>query len=363
METNSNFEKAKPSHLLVIEDNEGDYILITEYLSEVLPTTRVQWCSTFAETAAYFLTEEAKHIDVILLDLILPDKSSDDLLTSVIDLSGDTIPIIILTGLNDINKSVKSLTLGASDYLIKDELSPAILNKSILYSRERKKAFETIKEMHNQSNQRLEEERKRIGREIHDELGQHLVRLKMDLFAIKHRFTSIDPEISTSIESSIEMVNDLVYIVKRIVSDLRPPLLDEFGLLTAMESYLNTLNEKSVPTIMFDFEYKEIHFEDSWSIDVYRVMQEAVNNAIKHAEAELITVSCAFKENKHFELKVEDNGNGSFTTQISTNRWGIIGMKERASRWTGSLKIESEPQKGTCVTLLLPIATSNQLGL
>jgi len=114
---------------------------------------------------------------------------------------------------------------------------------------------------------------------------------------------------------------------------------------------------------MFDFEYKEIHFEDSWSIDVYRVMQEAVNNAIKHAEAELITVSCAFKENKHFELKVEDNGNGSFTTQISTNRWGIIGMKERASRWTGSLKIESEPQKGTCVTLLLPIATSNQLGL
>lgn len=359
METNSNFEKAKPSHLLVIEDNEGDYILITEYLSEVLPTTRVQWCSTFAETAAYFLTEEAKHIDVILLDLILPDKSSDDLLTSVIDLSGDTIPIIILTGLSDINNSVKSLTLGASDYLIKDELSPAILNKSILYSRERKKAFETIKEMHNHSNQRLEEERKRIGREIHDELGQHLVRLKMDLFTVKNRITEINPEVATTIETSIEMVNDLVYIVKRIVSDLRPPLLDEFGLVSAMESYLTTLNEKTLPTIIFDFDYKEINFDDTWSIDVYRVMQEAVNNAIKHANAELITVSCAFKQNKHFELKVEDNGNGLYTSETHKNRWGIIGMKERAARWTGSLKIESVPKKGTCLTLLLPITTSN----
>jgi signal transduction histidine kinase len=352
-----NSPQSNPNHLLIIEDNEGDFTLISEYIHEVFPSLTMQWCSTYLETKDYLTNCALETVDVILLDLILPDKSDEDLLKAVIDQSGNSIPIVILTGLNDIKKSIKAVAIGASDYLVKDELSPTVLAKSILYSIERKRTLETIKDMHSITNRLLENERKRIGRDIQENIGQQLIRLKIDLYSIKNTLNDYSPEFNKSIQTSIEMVSDLVNNIKKIVQDLRPPLLDELGLISAMESYLFELNKKIEQTLIFDFDDKQIEFDSAWAIDVYRIMQEGVANAIKHSKADLITVSCKFLDNNYFELKIEDNGIGmpSPIMEPKVNKWGIISMKESATRWQGTIQLESFPNKGTTLALYLPI--------
>ncbi|MDI1315950.1 PAS domain S-box protein [Flavobacterium sp.] len=125
-------------HILVIEDNIGDFTLIQDYLEERLMSPKIAWTKSFKEAKEYLINSERKS-DIVLLDLTLPDKSGEALINDIIPLCSD-IPLIILTGYSDILFGIKSLSLGASDYLIKDELDPASLYKSILYNIERKKS-------------------------------------------------------------------------------------------------------------------------------------------------------------------------------------------------------------------------------
>lgn len=130
--------------ILVIEDNPGDFALIEEFLDDQMQTPQV-WQATNFREGKHIITEEKLDLDVILLDLSLPDKSGENLIMDIISISGG-IPIVVLTGYPDISFSVKSLSLGVSDYLLKDELSAASLYKSIVYSIERKKNFLELEE-------------------------------------------------------------------------------------------------------------------------------------------------------------------------------------------------------------------------
>jgi PAS domain S-box-containing protein len=123
--------------ILVIEDNPGDFTLIEDFLDEQMQSPEIIQAKNFKE-GRYLLVEKKLIVNVILLDLSLPDKSGENLIMEIITISSG-IPIIVLTGYPDISFSVKSLSLGVSDYLLKDELSASTLYKSILYSLERKK--------------------------------------------------------------------------------------------------------------------------------------------------------------------------------------------------------------------------------
>lgn len=131
-------EKDKnPYRILVIEDNPGDFALIEDFLEGQIASVTIFQAKNFRE-GRYLLTEEKLAFHVILLDLSLPDKSGEELILEMISISSD-IPLIILTGYPDVAFSVKSLTLGIADYLLKDDLTALALYKSILYSIERKK--------------------------------------------------------------------------------------------------------------------------------------------------------------------------------------------------------------------------------
>lgn len=115
--------------LLVIEDNAGDFLLIEEYLEDyMLQPVVVQAIS--ARNAASIIADTSEKFDIILLDLSLPDKSGEELIRFVLDLA-DGIPVLVLTGYTDMTFSIKSLSLGADDYLLKDELTSITLYKSI----------------------------------------------------------------------------------------------------------------------------------------------------------------------------------------------------------------------------------------
>ncbi|WP_159473927.1 PAS domain S-box protein [Dyadobacter sp. 3J3] len=130
--------------ILVIEDNAGDFALIEDFLDEQISSPEIFQAKNFKEGRS-LLVEEKLPVNVILLDLSLPDKSGENLIMEIVALSAG-IPIIVLTGYPDISFSVKSLSLGVSDYLLKDELSASNLYKSILYSIERKKKSAELEE-------------------------------------------------------------------------------------------------------------------------------------------------------------------------------------------------------------------------
>lgn len=134
----------KHYHLLVIEDNPGDQLLIAEYLLDFMSNSQISNVSTFAEAKA-ILQGPKLNFDIILLDLTLPDKRGESLIREIVTLSNN-VPVIVLTGLVDMDFSIKSMSLGISDYLIKDELNAMVLYKSVVYNIERNKNTRSIRE-------------------------------------------------------------------------------------------------------------------------------------------------------------------------------------------------------------------------
>lgn len=130
-----------PYKILIIEDNPGDYILIEDYLLEYIATPIIINAKNFKD-AQKLLLDETSNFNVVLLDLSLPDKSGEELIIAIVAITPKT-PVIVLTGYTDMSFSVRSMSLGVSDYLLKDDLNAAALHKSIVYNIERKKrAFE-----------------------------------------------------------------------------------------------------------------------------------------------------------------------------------------------------------------------------
>ncbi|MFN3529038.1 MAG: response regulator [Bacteroidia bacterium] len=129
--------------LLVIEDNPGDYVLIEDYLDEYILQCELTHCTTFRDAKA-FLQAKTTAIDLILLDLSLPDLGGEMLIEKMLQLTQE-IPIVALTGFTDMEFSIRSLSMGVSDYLLKDELTATILYKSIVYNIERAKNLRSLR--------------------------------------------------------------------------------------------------------------------------------------------------------------------------------------------------------------------------
>lgn len=130
--------------ILVIEDNPGDALLIQDYLQEMISSPKIQHAKNFL-TAKKILEDADMQFDIVFLDLTLPDHSGEDLIKDVVVRSKES-PVIVLTGLSDFEFSVRSIRLGISDYLLKDDLNPSVLHKSVLYNLERRKSVSELQE-------------------------------------------------------------------------------------------------------------------------------------------------------------------------------------------------------------------------
>ncbi len=138
------FREKQPHHFLAVEDNDGDYLLLEEYLQEKFMSLKISRASNFKDVKTLMLEGE-QQFNAILLDLTLPDLSGKELIQNILQLAGST-PLIVLTGFTDFSFAVKSLALGVSDYLLKDDLTATTLHKSIIYNIERNKSLLSLKE-------------------------------------------------------------------------------------------------------------------------------------------------------------------------------------------------------------------------
>lgn len=200
-----------------------------------------------------------------------------------------------------------------------------------------------------------EEERGNIAREIHDELGQQLTGLKMDTAWLNKKLTEADKTVHEKLEGMLALIDETVKTVRRISSELRPGILDDMGLIAALEWQSGEFEKRSGIVCSFNTDVEELELSSNLATGIFRVYQETLTNVSRHAQATEVNATLAVAGNI-VVLVIADNGKG-FDTTVARNKknLGLVGMKERAIMLGGTLSIESETGKGTKVVLRIPL--------
>lgn len=221
-----------------------------------------------------------------------------------------------------------------------------------------------------QTNERLlarfiteqEEERARIARELHDEIGQYLVVIMLKLEKCESTLRacpSVSPDLIEDLRASKSFSQQTLGKVKDLCLNLRPPLLIEAGLCEALDCHIDNLLKQFPPPITLHIKGRSKRLPSHIEIEVFRIIQEALTNVIKHAEASRAEVRLNFLGSK-LVIQVEDNGKGfnvAETLSICTGRTplGLRGMRERLRLCEGTYRIDSAPGQGTRIEIVIPI--------
>lgn len=221
-----------------------------------------------------------------------------------------------------------------------------------------KESYEAIRELTGHIQNIREEERSHIAREIHDELGQQLTVLKMDVSWLNNKVGHSDEIVMNKLKSLAEMIDGTVKTVRRISSELRPSLLDDLGLVAAIDWHLKEFGRRSGIETTFNEPEQDLPVPEKFKTGLYRIFQESLTNVARHSGATSVKVVLEEKDN-YLVLSIEDNGKG-FDMQKTKERrtLGILGMKERSMMMGGIYEINSQPGNGTTITVSVPVKTT-----
>lgn len=196
----------------------------------------------------------------------------------------------------------------------------------------------------------------KIAHEIHDELGQQLTGLKMDMAWLKRRLKPAeDVLIDNKFDDAIMLIEATIRSIRRIVTELRPSVIDDLGLNAALEWQSNDFAGRAGIKIKYKNTFDDLNADSTISIGLFRILQESLTNIAKHAKAKKVIVDIS-KEKDILQLTVEDNGIG-FDTGIKETglSFGLLGIKERTYMMKGDCSIQSQPGKGTKITVRIPV--------
>jgi PAS domain S-box-containing protein len=254
--------------------------------------------------------------------------------------------------------------LGGKDFIFEISAYPSGRGLSVYVKdiTERKEAEEDLR----RSQERLrnladhlqsvrEEERTNIAREIHDELGQALTGLKMDLSWLTKRIPEDQKPVLEKIREMSNLTGTTLKIVQRISTELRPGLLDDLGLVAAIEWQAEEFQNKTGVKCKLTVNAEDIVVDGKRASALFRIFQETLTNVARHAQATRVTVSLKEKDG-NLDLIVRDNGKGITKEQISDPKsFGLIGIRERVHPWEGEVEISGKSSKGTMVRVRIPI--------
>lgn len=225
---------------------------------------------------------------------------------------------------------------------------------------ERKNAEKELLESHSQLRELAshlqkirEEERKYIAREIHDELGQLVTGLKMDISITKKKVEKNAPELGDKLATIMEVTDEIIHTVRRIASELRPSILDDIGLDAALEWQAKEFEKRTHIQCTFINNARDIVVSMDVKSNLFRIFQESLTNIIRHANANTVEASLT-KKNETLVFEIVDNGDG-FETSTTSRTFGLLGMKERVIMINGIFDIESNTGKGTKIMVSVPL--------
>ena len=361
-----------PAHILVVDDNALNLMAMEELL---VGPGRVLVPASSGDAAV----REVRRRDfaVILLDAYMPGKDGFETarLIRQYERSRHT-PIIFLTGAFDDSVSMfRGYEAGAVDYIVKPVVPEVLKSKVAVFLAMYNNSMELMREIAErreaerrvkQSRESLraltarlqsvrEEEQTRIAREIHDELGQALTGLKMDLAWLTQHLPPAAKSLAQKTAAMSGLIDNTIHSVRRIASGLRPEVLDEAGLGTAIEWQVREFQKRTGIRCRVMLPEQEPILERDQATTVFRILQEVLTNVARHANATRVDAELALLPHA-LQLEVQDNGRGITEDQMRSGKsLGLLGMRERALLIGAELDIAGVRGAGTRVTLSVPL--------
>lgn len=326
--------------------------------------------------------------DLILLDVLMPHMDGFEICQRLkTDESTKDIPIIFMTSLTSTEDKVKGFEVGAVDYVTKPLHQEEVLARITTHLRlrdltlslqqknrqlelssrtERERLFEAVNQQReqlralaNRLTEIQEAERKQLARDLHDHLGQVLTAISINLTAIKDELApDCNRRIAERLAEASLLTTQTLEQVRELSLNLRPPMLDDLGLIPTLRWYIKQYAKRLNIETRFEASGLEERLSPELETALYRVVQEALNNVAKHAQASLVQLRLE-RKGETLIASIEDNGRGFDMAQVISpkavvNGAGLLGMRERVTLLGGRLDIRSRPGQGTQVWVELP---------
>lgn len=204
-----------------------------------------------------------------------------------------------------------------------------------------------------------EEERAAIAREIHDELGQQLTAIKLDVSWLDRKIAG-DAVIEERISGVLAMLTEMIHSIRRISTQLRPSILDDLGLIEALKWQVRDFQKRTGIHFQFECSEESLKPEPAVTTGLFRIFQESLTNVVRHADATAVSARL-YMEDGRLILKITDNGKGFDPAAAKKKKTlGLLGMKERALMMKGAYEIDSQPGKGTILRFSIPLQQRQQ---
>lgn len=354
---------ARELRILLLEDNAPHAELVEHFLRD----SGLKFQLNRVETRDAFIDQIEHHPpDMILSDYALPSFDGYAAL-ALAKQTVPNIPFIFVTGTMGEEVAIETLKNGATDYVLKTRLArlgPAVQRalRETADRRERQRAEDKLRRSLDQLRALTsylqyvrEEERTRIAREVHDELGQALTGLKLDMSWLAARLARNARPVQDKVKTMVDHIDETIQTVRRIATELRPGILDSLGLVAALEWQANEFHSRTGIPCHVVATVDDSQLQQQFATVFFRIYQETLTNIIRHAKATRVDVRLA-EEAGALVLAVMDNGRGISEEEIANTRSiGLVGMRERAMLVGGEITLQGSPGKGTTMTLRVPL--------
>ncbi|RKR38558.1 PAS domain-containing sensor histidine kinase [Paraburkholderia sp. BL17N1] len=232
------------------------------------------------------------------------------------------------------------------------------ITERVKAERAQRQSREELRELSANLQKIREDEKTRIARELHDDLGQQLTALKMDISSVE---LALDASAGAAVRDQLQgmrrLIDTTVASVRRIAADLRPVMLDDLGLIPAIEWLANDFTNRYGIDVERQIETGDARFSPAGATALFRIVQEALTNVARHADATLVTLNLQAKD-QAFELSIADNGQGAHrTAEPAAKSFGLLGVRERAHMLGGAVEIHTAHGKGFVLTVTIPVET------
>lgn len=370
--------------ILIVDDVPVNLAVLVDYLTEYGFNIRI---ARRGETALQRVHYDAP--DLILLDILLPGIDGFETCRRLkADPATAEIPVIFMTSLASAADKVTGFEVGAVDYVTKPLQQAEVLARITTHLRlrkmtqslqaqtvqlelssrtERERLFTAVREQRaqlraltNKLTEVQESERRQIARELHDEMGQALTALRINLAAVEKALPPDAPAPSRDrLAEAMQLAEQTLEQIRELSLNLRPPMLDDLGLVPTLRWYVKRYTSRTNIAAELTVLGVEQRLPPPVETALYRVLQEALTNVARHAAATTVHLQLRY-DAQSVTAQVEDNGRGFLVNhntlpEADAAGMGLLGMRERVTLLGGTFQIESAPGKGTQLWLEIPV--------